>query len=140
MGKHPCKVCPTSRSVGAFLTHCGWNVMVESISGGVPVMCCPFFAEQQTNCRYSLTAWGMGMEVSKDVKREDIRNLVKEVMEGEKGKRLRDSARSWRKKAEDAYSPWKNHPTETLRSSSRTLLHCHYENNATFQTQKTPKP
>ncbi|GLT72925.1 hypothetical protein SLA2020_448190 [Shorea laevis] len=34
-------------SIGVFLTHCGWNSMLESIC--VPVICWPFFAEQQTN-------------------------------------------------------------------------------------------
>ncbi|PPR81771.1 hypothetical protein GOBAR_AA38943 [Gossypium barbadense] len=53
-------------SVGVFLTHCGWNSTVETISGGVPVICWPFFADQQTNCRYACTHWGIGMEVDHD--------------------------------------------------------------------------
>lgn len=89
-------------SVGVFLTHCGWNSMVETVTGGVPVICWPFFAEQTTNCRYSCTVWEMGMEVDKDLKREDIRDIVKEMMEGEKGKWLRQNAKIWKKKAEDA--------------------------------------
>ncbi|KAK9284707.1 hypothetical protein L1049_023883 [Liquidambar formosana] len=89
-------------STGAFLTHCGWNSTIESISGGVPVICWPFFAEQQTNCRYACTVWGNGMEVNQDVKREEIEALVREMMEGEKGKQMRNKAQVWKKKAEEA--------------------------------------
>ncbi|XP_059624243.1 linamarin synthase 2-like [Cornus florida] len=89
-------------SVGAFLTHCGWNSMMESVCGGVPVICWPFFADQQTNCRYACTEWGIGMEVDQDVKRGEIEALVKEMMEGDKGKQMRSRAQDWKKKAEDA--------------------------------------
>ncbi|KAJ4715060.1 Glycosyltransferase [Melia azedarach] len=96
--------CPQDKvllhpSIGVFLTHCGWNSTMESVCGGVPVICWPFFGDQQTNCRYSCTTWGMGMEVNTDVKREDIAKLVKEMMEGNQGKQIRQKAQEWKKKA-----------------------------------------
>ncbi|PIM99761.1 UDP-glucuronosyl and UDP-glucosyl transferase [Handroanthus impetiginosus] len=92
----------THNAVGAFLTHCGWNSMMESICAGVPVICWPFFADQQTNCHYSCTKWGIGMEINHDVKRDEVAELVKEMMEGEKGKKMRVKAREWKKIAEEA--------------------------------------
>ncbi|XP_059624237.1 linamarin synthase 1-like [Cornus florida] len=89
-------------SVGAFLTHCGWNSMTESVCGGVPMICWPFFADQQTNCRYACTEWGIGMEVDQDVKRYEIEALVTEMMEGDEGKKMRSRAQGWKKKAEEA--------------------------------------
>ncbi|XP_038719566.1 linamarin synthase 2-like [Tripterygium wilfordii] len=89
-------------SIGVFLTHCGWNSMMETICGGVPVVCWPFFADQVTNCRYACTAWGFGMEINHDVKRNEIENIVKEMMEGDDGKGKRQKALDWKKKAEDA--------------------------------------
>ncbi|XVF61611.1 hypothetical protein PTKIN_Ptkin08bG0144400 [Pterospermum kingtungense] len=89
-------------SVGVFLTHCGWNSIMEAICTGVPVICWPFFADQQTNCRYACTTWGIGMEVDHDVKRENIEFLVKEMMEGKKGKKMKEKALEWKKKAEAA--------------------------------------
>ncbi|XP_077245752.1 7-deoxyloganetin glucosyltransferase-like [Tasmannia lanceolata] len=89
-------------SIGVFLTHCGWNSMLESICGGVPVLCWPFFAEQVTNCRYACTEWGIGMEINNDLKREEVEGLVRESMEGEKRKVMRNKAVEWKEAAEKA--------------------------------------
>ncbi|XVE55521.1 hypothetical protein DITRI_Ditri03aG0165300 [Diplodiscus trichospermus] len=89
-------------SVGGFLTHSGWNSTIESISAGVPMICWPFFAEQQTNCWYSCNKWGIGMEIDNNVKRDEVESLVRELMEGEKGKEMRKKALEWKRKAEEA--------------------------------------
>ena len=46
------------KALGAFLTHCRWNSMLESVCAGVPMLCWPFGADQQTNSRSS--AWTPG--------------------------------------------------------------------------------
>ncbi|XP_052195222.1 linamarin synthase 1-like [Diospyros lotus] len=89
-------------SVGVFLTHCGWNSTLESISEGIPVICWPFFADQQTNCRYACAHWGIGMEVDNEVKCEEVASTVKEMMEGDGGKKMRSKAKEWKEKAEEA--------------------------------------
>ncbi|BFG16590.1 7-deoxyloganetin glucosyltransferase [Prunus yedoensis var. nudiflora] len=99
--------CPQDKvlahpSVGAFLTHSGWNSTLEGICGGVPMLCWPFFAEQQVNCRYASTTWGVGLEIDSDVKREGVEALVREMMEGENGKVMRNKAVEWKKKSEIA--------------------------------------
>ncbi|XP_054803459.1 7-deoxyloganetin glucosyltransferase-like [Prosopis cineraria] len=94
-------------AVGGFLTHCGWNSTTESVCAGKPVVCWPFFAEQQTNCRYACVEWGTGMEVGPVVKRDEVRRMVVEVMEGssEKGKEMKQKALEWKRKAEEATMP-----------------------------------
>ncbi|XP_027177566.1 linamarin synthase 2-like [Coffea eugenioides] len=89
-------------AVGAFLTHCGWNSTLESISAGVPVICWPFFGDQQTNCHYSCEKWGIGMEINHDVKRNEVAELVRKMIVGEEGVKMRFNAKEWKKKAEEA--------------------------------------
>ncbi|CAN1150049.1 7-deoxyloganetin glucosyltransferase [Linum perenne] len=95
--KHP--------SIGGFLSHMGWNSTLESLSNGVPMICWPFFADQQTNCFYAYKEWGIGMEIDPEVKREEVEKLVKEVMGGEKGKEMKRKAMEWKVKAEEAIRP-----------------------------------
>ncbi|CAN0841959.1 7-deoxyloganetin glucosyltransferase [Linum grandiflorum] len=92
--KHP--------SIGGFLTHCGWNSTLESLTSGVPMICWPFFAEQQTNCWFVCEKLGVGLEIDNDVKRSEIDELVRELMDGEKGKEMKQRAMEWKKSAEDA--------------------------------------
>jgi UDP:flavonoid glycosyltransferase YjiC (YdhE family) len=91
-------------SIGGFLTHNGWNSTIESVCGGVPIISWPFFADQQTNCRYSCNEWGIGMEIDGDVKRGEIESLVRELMVGDKGKELKKKVLDWKKLAEEASS------------------------------------
>ncbi|KAJ9673856.1 hypothetical protein PVL29_023418 [Vitis rotundifolia] len=89
-------------AVGGFLTHSGWNSILESVCCGVAMICWPFFAEQQTNCRYCCTEWGIGMEIDSEVKRDDVERLVRELMEGEKGEEMKKKTMEWKKIAHEA--------------------------------------
>ncbi|KAF9607901.1 hypothetical protein IFM89_003715 [Coptis chinensis] len=95
--KHP--------SIGGFLTHSGWNSTLESMCSGVPMICWPFFAEQQLNCRYACVHWGVGMEIDSNVKRVEVGNLVNKLMNGKKGKEMKIRAMEWKKEAIEASGP-----------------------------------
>ncbi|CAA7047931.1 unnamed protein product [Microthlaspi erraticum] len=99
--------CPQEKvlshpAIGGFLTHCGWNSTLESLCGGVPMVCWPFFAEQQTNCKFCCDEWEIGIEIGGDVKRDEVEAVVRELMDGEKGKKMREKAEEWRRLAEKA--------------------------------------
>ncbi|XP_008229788.2 PREDICTED: 7-deoxyloganetin glucosyltransferase-like [Prunus mume] len=109
-------------SVGGFLTHSGWNSTVESITAGVPMLCWPFFGDQQMDCRYTCNEWGIGMEISNDVKRDEVEKLVKELMEGEKGKKMKNKVMEWKKLAEEATGPHGSSSTNLDNLVNQVLL------------------
>ncbi|KAI3837133.1 hypothetical protein MKX03_022182 [Papaver bracteatum] len=91
-------------SVAGFLTHSGWNSTLESLSSGVPLICWPFHGDQQTNSRYSCKNWGVGTEIDSAVQRNEVEKLVRQLMESEKGREMKNKALEWKKKAEEATS------------------------------------
>ncbi|KAL0393718.1 UNVERIFIED_CONTAM: 7-deoxyloganetin glucosyltransferase [Sesamum latifolium] len=86
-------------SVGGFLTHCGWNSIMEGITAGVPFLCLPQTTDQPANCRSVCIEWGIGMEISKNFKKDEVGMLVKELLDGENGREMKKRAREWKEQA-----------------------------------------
>ena len=59
----------------------------ESLAAGVPMVCWPGFADQYTNCRYACEAWGVGVRVDAEVRREQVAERVREMMASEEMRR-----------------------------------------------------
>ncbi|XP_050215999.1 probable UDP-glucosyl transferase 73B6 [Mercurialis annua] len=88
------------RSTGGFLSHCGWNSVLESVSAGVPILAWPMIAEQPLNAKLIVDGLGAGMSIKRvrnsesgvAVTRRDICDGVRELMGGEKGRNARERA------------------------------------------------
>ncbi|XP_024628120.2 hydroquinone glucosyltransferase, partial [Medicago truncatula] len=75
------------RSVGGFLSHCGWNSTLESVVHGVPLITWPLFAEQRTNSVLLSEGLKVGLRprVHENgiVERVEVAKVIKCLMEGE---------------------------------------------------------
>ncbi|KAK1429449.1 hypothetical protein QVD17_11658 [Tagetes erecta] len=104
-------------AIGCFLTHCGWNSTLESICAGVPLVTWPFFADQFLNETFIVEILKIGVRIGVKtpvlygdedkieplVKKDDVKNAVKRIMEvNEKGKQRRNRASELAKMAKIA--------------------------------------
>uniref|UniRef100_M8BET2 Anthocyanidin 5,3-O-glucosyltransferase n=1 Tax=Aegilops tauschii TaxID=37682 RepID=M8BET2_AEGTA len=76
-------------AVGAFVTHCGWNSVLEGIVSGVPMICWPLYAEQRMNKVHVVEEMKVGVAVEGyeegQVKAEEVAAKVRLVMASEEG-------------------------------------------------------
>ncbi|RZC45731.1 hypothetical protein C5167_038680 [Papaver somniferum] len=81
-----------------------WVVRADIVKGDTATL--PTESVEETKDRGIPVFTGdIGMEIDNNVKRYEVEKLVREMMEGEKGKGMKNRAVEWKKKAEDAISP-----------------------------------
>ncbi|KAK8564273.1 hypothetical protein V6N13_005495 [Hibiscus sabdariffa] len=91
-----------NEAIGGFVTHCGWNSVLEAVSTGVPVITWPVAAEQFYNEKLLTEILKIGVEVGARkwkrfvgdfVRSEAIEKAVREVIAGESAVEMRNRAK-----------------------------------------------
>ncbi|XP_071905646.1 UDP-glycosyltransferase 71E1-like [Coffea arabica] len=67
-------------AVGGFVSHCGWNSILESVWCGVPVATWPLYAEQQMNAFLMVKDLATAVEIKIDFKRDFVLGVSSEIL------------------------------------------------------------
>ncbi|MED6118282.1 UDP-glycosyltransferase 13 [Stylosanthes scabra] len=77
-------------SVGGFVTHCGWNSVMEAVTFGVPMVAWPLYAEQNLNKVVIVEEMKVALPLKEDeggfVRASELEERVVELMESERGR------------------------------------------------------
>lgn len=94
-------------AVGGFVSHCGWNSVLESLWCGVPVATWPLHAEQQMNAFQLVRELGLAVEITLSyyersdngavVAAAEVERGIREVMES--GSEVRERVREMKEKS-----------------------------------------
>ncbi|GLJ07793.1 hypothetical protein SUGI_0074170 [Cryptomeria japonica] len=92
-------------SVGAFISHCGWNSALESISFGVPILAWPMFGDQHFNSKL-FAELGIGIQFCENrdgiPKEERVKEAVTVALIGHKRGEIRERAEQLKEMALNA--------------------------------------
>ncbi|KAL0316798.1 UNVERIFIED_CONTAM: Zeatin O-glucosyltransferase [Sesamum radiatum] len=78
-------------STAGFMSHCGWNSCIESISMGVPIATWPMHSDQPVNAIFVTKVLRIGVEVKDWARRDEVvasstvENAVRRLMASEEG-------------------------------------------------------
>ncbi|XP_073000888.1 cis-zeatin O-glucosyltransferase 1-like [Typha latifolia] len=87
------------KSTGLFMSHCGWNSCMESLSMGVPIAAWPVHSDQPVNALFVTKYLKVGVMVGEWDRREeivaakDIEEAINKVLVYDEGKEIKQRAR-----------------------------------------------
>lgn len=68
-------------STGGFLSHCGWNSVLEGLREGIPMITWPLAAEQTYNSKMLVEEMGVALELTRGLEGKVSKGEVKTVVE-----------------------------------------------------------
>ena len=95
------------KSTGVFVSHCGWNSVMESLCVGVPIIGWPLAAEQCYNSKMLTEDMGVALELTRGrqgaLERKEVKRVIELVMDSKgKGEEMKKKATEIGEKIRDA--------------------------------------
>ncbi|CAL0316365.1 unnamed protein product [Lupinus luteus] len=103
--------CPQTKvldhpAVACFLTHCGWNSMLEAITAGKPMIGYPKWTDQPTNAKLITDVFHTGVRLKQDsngfVPSEEIEKAIEQVLEGATSEEFKKNAEELKRAGREA--------------------------------------
>ncbi|XVF68524.1 hypothetical protein PTKIN_Ptkin11bG0009600 [Pterospermum kingtungense] len=97
----------THPAIGGFLTHCGWNSVLESTWCGVPLLCYPLLTDQFTNRKLVVDDWKTGINLNnkKPITKEEVSDNIQLLMSAKSGDQYRNKGKKVKETLENALTP-----------------------------------
>lgn len=93
-------------AVGVFITHFGYNSIIESIAAQVPMIGRPLIGEQKLNGRFVEAVWGIGVEVEGGVFTKDgVVKSLNRVLWEEESMKLKENIKVFKAVIDKALGP-----------------------------------
>lgn len=96
-------------STGGFVTHSGWNSVLEAVSAGVPMISWPLYAEQGHNKVLMVEEMKIALPMAESedglVSAGEVERRVRELMDSEEGKSMRERMACLKDEAGAAMGP-----------------------------------
>ncbi|XP_043693443.1 UDP-glycosyltransferase 88F3-like [Telopea speciosissima] len=96
-------------SVGGFVTHCGWNSVLEAVCAGMPMVAWPLYAEQPLNKKVLVEEMrvALPMEAAEEdgfVIAAEVEKRVRMLIDSEEGREISKRCREMKEKALAAWA------------------------------------
>ena len=95
-------------SVGGFVTHCGWNSVLEAVCAGVPMVAWPLYAEQRFNRVVLVEELKIALPMNElndgFVRAHEVEKRVSELMNSKNGDSIRSRMLKIKNEAKAALS------------------------------------
>lgn len=93
-------------SIACFITHCGWNSLLETCVAGVPVIAYPQWSDQPTNAKLMVDVLNVGVRLKPDtegvITSIEIEKCIREILGGPKSEEFKKNAAALKQAAREA--------------------------------------
>ncbi|KAI9128404.1 hypothetical protein K1719_001397 [Acacia pycnantha] len=95
---HPATAC--------FLTHCGWNSVLEAITAGIPMIAYPQWTDQPTNAKLVSDVFRMGIRLEQDgdglIGSQEVERAIEEIVRRPRSEEIKKRAEKLKLAAREA--------------------------------------